>query len=320
MTERTTPLSQSPTLRTAIRLHNLLACPKCHGELVADGDDTLICLRDGFQFEREDGIWRFLPRPMARRAAEHIAAFETLLAHVDTPPPTPAQLRALPTVSRNHPEAARWRRRERSLRTLTRHVLADMPPSPVTLDLGAGTGWLAHQLAGEGHDVVAIDLMLDQRHGLGAWTAFGPTYLPVWASFDYIPLARHCADLAIFNGSLHYSADIIGSLRAALRHLKPDGRLVIMETPLFHRGRTGQLMMAERAAHFRHTYGLDMPPHEGYLTHDRLVWMAARLNLQWRVWQPPAGWWARMRPWVARLRGLPAPPTLPVIVGRRARR
>jgi predicted RNA methylase len=36
------------------------------------------------------------------------------------------------------------------------------------LDLGAGTGWMSYRLALRGHHPVAVDLLNDDRDGLGA--------------------------------------------------------------------------------------------------------------------------------------------------------
>src|SRR5579859_5371545 len=65
-----------------------------------------------------------------------------------------------------------WRIRARSYDTFVRRAIEPLERQSARslriLDLGAGSGWLAHRLARRGHRVLAVDLLEDPLDGLGA--------------------------------------------------------------------------------------------------------------------------------------------------------
>ena len=130
-------------------------------------------------------------------------------------------------------------------------------------------------------------------------------------------MAHGQADIAIYNASLHYSGDYRATLAEALRALRPDGQIVIMDSPIYSRDASGRQMIAERQAAFERTHGTrsDALPSVGYLTWAMLDDLARELGLRWRAFIPWYGWrWAR-RPWRARLAGKREPSTFAVLVG-----
>src|SRR5438105_237704 len=84
----------------------------------------------------------------------------------------PAYYRALPYRDLSGRYADIWRIRARSYNTFLERVLEPLERARGgrlrILDLGAGSGWLAHRLTQRGHRVVAIDLLEDPLDGLGA--------------------------------------------------------------------------------------------------------------------------------------------------------
>ena len=57
---------------------------------------------------------------------------------------------------------------------------------------------------------------------------------------DDLPFADATADLVVYNASLHYSTDYQRTLAEGLRVLKPGGRLVVIETPIYGTGAAGE--------------------------------------------------------------------------------
>jgi len=165
--------------------------------------------------------------------------------------------------------------------------------------------------------VAAVDLMVNGVDGLGTHHHYDASYLPLQAEFDHLPLADAQADMVIFNGAFHYSVDYGRTLREALRVLRPKGRIVIMDSPLYRDGGSGRQMVREREERFLSQYGFrgDALPHENYLTFERLDEVAAELSLRWRFIQPAYGLRWAIRPWLARLRGHREPATFHLIVG-----
>lgn len=96
-------------------------------------------------------------------------------------------------------------------------------PGATVLDLGAGTGRIAHGLIARGHTVVAVDSALEMlAHVRDAETVCAPIAgLELGRRFDAVLLASH-----LLNGS-----DPSALLDTAARHLTPDGVLVAQLHP-----------------------------------------------------------------------------------------
>lgn len=216
-----------------------------------------------------------------------------------------------------------WRMRARSFETFVDGVLrpleADLAWPLVGLDLGAGNGWLAYRLAQRGHQMLGIDLLVDPLDGLGAVRHYETRFWPVQAAFDHLPLADGAADLAVFNASLHYSPDCAVTLREALRVVRRDGVLVVLDTPWYAEWASGARMVRERQDHFLRAYGFasDALGSEGFLTPARLDALGAELGIGWRVLNAARTWRGGIGRGLTRLRLGRAPAEFPIIVGRR---
>ena len=118
------------------------------------------------------------------------------------------------------------------------------------LDLGAGNCWLSYRLAELRHQPVAVDIFRDPRDGLRAARHYPVGFPTVEADFDGLPFANASFDLVVFNASFHYSADYARTLSEARRCLRPEGRVVILDSPVYKRSEHGEQMRAERQVFF----------------------------------------------------------------------
>ena len=59
----------------------------------------------------------------------------------------------------------------------------------------------------------------------------------------------------MFNASLHYSTDYVRTIGEALRVLRPGGKVVVMDSPIYRRDDSGRQMVAERHADFERRFG-----------------------------------------------------------------
>jgi SAM-dependent methyltransferase len=321
------------------------ACPTCRAGLEAIGPDEWRCPADGSSFRCVDGIWRCLPPERAATFAPFLRDYTSIRDAEGYGYDDLARLQRLPDVDPSEPLAWQWRMRAISFASLRRHVLepiehADdrrrmtderprLDPSSVVLrpssgglrilDLGAGVGWLSNRLAGLGHYPCAIDLNLDPRDGLGAARRYGGDWPCIEAEFDRLPLADGQADLVIYNASLHYSTDYRITLAEALRVLGPGGRIVVLDSPIYRRDRSGRQMIAERQAAFACQHGTrsDALPNVGYLTWAMLRELGRELGLRWRIIRPWYGWSWALRPWRARLARKREPSTFALLVADR---
>jgi SAM-dependent methyltransferase len=301
------------------------------------------------------GIWHFLPEERAAAFATFQSTYQTVRKAEGWGAAETDYYRALPRVASDDPQVTIWRIRERTFGRLIRCVVEPLADrgchSLPVLDVGSGNGWLAYQLARRGHQVAAIDLSIDDRDGLGALIRFADVpsdstdppgeghntsdvarevgsdhrtgwvrVLPLQAEFDRLPIAAGQADLVIFNAALHYSTDYRTTVSEALRVLRADGTLVILDSPVYHDAGSGQQMLLEREALFKSTYGAagSSVRTEGYLTYNRVGELAAALNLQVEIRPTLTRWRSTLRRLKTRFRGQREPAAFPLILLRRA--
>lgn len=274
------------------------ACPECREATTRDGADAVLCGRCGSRFEQRGGVYRFLSARRAEAAAAFARQYRLVREREGYRVESPDYYRALPSVDRRCPRAAEWRVRRESCEQLSRRVLSGVDRGPLrVLDLGAGNGWLSHRLAAAGHRVVAVDRLDDEADGLGACRHYGVRFAAVQADFDALPFEPEQFDVAVYDGSLHYSSDPGATLEEARRVLAPDGALVVMDSPMFFRERDGHAMVVDQLGQLASEHGLRdvVRPGIGFLTFAALELAAARLGMHARFFRSrgPLMWRAR---------------------------
>jgi SAM-dependent methyltransferase len=304
------------------------ACPVCRTSL-GRPVGVARCGSCGREFRQIGGIWHFLPEERAAVFAPFLNGYQTIRAAEGWGASEIEYYRALPRVPEDDPRRAIWRLRERSFEQLLTRIVQPLATGwsrPLKiLDVGSGNGWLADQLARRQHWIAAIDLSIDDRDGLGALPRYseasrhgsaGGQILPLQAEFDCLPLSANQADLVIFNAALHYSTDYRTTVAEALRVLRGDGTLVLLDSPVYHDAASGQQMLREREASFAATYGTAWMRTEavGFLTYDALVELATALDLRLGIWQSLPGWRSILRRLKTRVRGQREPAGFPLIV------
>jgi SAM-dependent methyltransferase len=278
------------------------ACPECReaipasGSSVADGAAGLVCSGCGARFTRANGVYRFLSVRRAEAAEPFQRQYRLVRQREGYRLASPDYYRRLPMVSPDDPHATEWRIRRESLAHLQRHVLPAVRRAPIhVLDLGAGSGWLSHRLAADGHRAVAVDRLDDETDGLGACRHYPVPFAAVQADFDALPFEPFQFDLVVFDGSLHYAPDPATTLTAATRMLTPGGAIAVMDSPMFSSDGDGQAMVAQQLQRLEIDHGLPkaVRPGVGFLTFDTLEAVGRRLGLRPRFLRSrgPLTWW-----------------------------
>jgi SAM-dependent methyltransferase len=218
--------------------------------------------------------------------------------------------RALPFV--NDPQ---WKIRAATFEYFQRHILPATPGR--ILDLGAGNGWLSNRLAELGHTPVAIDIFRDQRDGLEAARHYKTSFARIEAEFDNLPV-KPPFDVAVFNASFHYSADYARTLSEVRRCLQPDGRVVILDSPVYRLPEHGEAMRSERQRLFERQYGFRSEALGSieFLDEPTLGVLSQALNLTWTIHKPWYGVAWHMRPVVARIKHRRPPSRFWILEGR----
>jgi SAM-dependent methyltransferase/uncharacterized protein YbaR (Trm112 family) len=224
---------------------DVLGCPHCQGILQLIGDDRLNCQGCARGFPVRAGV----PALMHTGTATPLDKFshcyrEARLEEGWQPIPEDIALILPYGTPSGHPSLY-WKVRRQSYEALTGWLSKNGPGPQVgpAADLGAGTGWLAYRLARLGYRALALEASLDRAFGLGAsavyHAAMPSRFLPIQGDLDNPPLQREKLGLAIFNASLHYTQNLNRTLRLAVETLRPDGWLVILDTPIARHPRPG---------------------------------------------------------------------------------
>ncbi|MEI9811445.1 MAG: class I SAM-dependent methyltransferase [Acidobacteriota bacterium] len=210
--------------------------------------------------------------------------------------------RSLPFAPADHPLASQWAIRATSYRYFLRYLLP--APGSKILDLGAGNGWLSNRLVELGFAPVAIDIFRDLRDGLDVARYYDTQFPVLEAEFDRLPVASGQFDLAIFNASLHYSSDYGRTLSEARRCLRANGRVLIVDSPIYKVTAHGEAMRAERQRLFELQYGFRSEALGSieFLDEPMLQQLARELKLRWTIHKPWYGFAWHARPLIAKLK------------------
>ena len=236
-------------------------------------------------------------------------------------------LRTLPYLRRG-PLAAQWAVRARTFdafkTTVLRPFQKHLGRALHVLDLGAGNCWLGWRAARDGHSSFCMDVRDDDIDGLGAASPY-VNELPqnlhrIAGSFETLPLADACIDLAVFNASLHYALDLSSTLGEARRVLRAGGRVAILDSPFYDDESDGYAMVKEKQDNAVRTFGaraatLMSQPFLEFLTRERLTEASRATGFVWRRHRVRYPLWYELRPLRARLRGRRAPSRFDLWVG-----
>jgi SAM-dependent methyltransferase len=300
-----------------------LQCPRCGGWIghlpdTNAEDTTLVCSDCYLKLTSQEGIWRSL---LPERSA-HFSHFTKDDQYISSPEnrANADYYLALPYRDLTVRDSQQWALRSRTFQYIKRTILPTIMPKHGDqlriLDLGAGNGWLSYRLALEGHAPISVDLLTNDRDGLGAAVHYKKQLTKLFprfqAEFNSLPFVEGDFDLVIYNASFHYSENYEMTLAEALRCTRPDGIVLIAETPWYSDETGLQQMLAERreaCAEFD-----DLPNDTfnslEYLTDKRLQHMEASFGIHWQIHTPNYGVQRLMRQVLSRLHGAQEPPQL----------
>lgn len=298
-------------------------CPRCRTGLERTDPQLLTCPKDGLEFRNVDGIWRFLLPESEAHYTRFMKDYETVRNFEERGSKNAAYYHALPYKDLSGRFSADWSIRAGSYNALIKHVITSLQErlqrSLKIFDLGAGNGWLSNRLSIEGNRVFAVDLLVNEQDGLGAWKYYENAFTPLQAEFNHLPIMDGFADAVIFNASFHYSEDYTQTLNEALRILAREGSVVVMDTPVYRRSTSGEKMVEERKADFMRRYGFasDSLQSENFLTYTRMRDLSKSLGVRWRHIRPFYGLRWMLRPLFAFLRRRREPAQFGLWVGTR---
>jgi ubiquinone/menaquinone biosynthesis C-methylase UbiE len=296
-----------------------LVCPTCRGAAgMLNGTATtwFTCSVCGRQMPYRDGILCALTPERSEYFEPFLRDYSAIRSAEGRGSDDPAFYRSLPFQDVTQKNGWQWQIRAKTYEYLTSQLL---PADAMDIaDLGAGNCWLSYRLRELGRNPVAVDLSTDAQDGLGAARHYPHPFPLVQAEFDQLPFADRQFDLVIFNASLHYSTDYRRTLVAALRCLRPGGKLMVLDSPLYKLAEHGEQMRAEKHRQFQAQYGFasDALPSQEYLHEMLLAELSRDLRVRWTIHQPWYGWKWHLRPWKARLKRLRPPSRFCILVAQ----
>jgi SAM-dependent methyltransferase len=291
-----------------------LRCPGCFcsiGHLKQAEAAVLDCSACGLRLACEQGIWKALSPNRVARYSQFINDYESIRASEGRGSAESDYYLALPYGDLSGLLSSQWAIRARTFRYIERNILprvASLTGRLRILDLGAGNCWMSYRLQSQGHTPVAVDLLTNDRDGLGAAShyteALGSLFPRVQAELDNLPFADSQFDVAIFNASFHYSENYKKTLAEALRCVRKGGLVLIADSPWYGDEWSGLRMLEERRAFFVEQYGFPSDALQSleFLTDQRLAAMEGRFAIRFHTHAPYYGMRWHARPWVARLR------------------
>jgi SAM-dependent methyltransferase len=276
-------------------------------------EDKAICAICNSTMFQIDGIWRAIQPCRADLLAGPLSSYEAVRKAEGRWSDDASFYLSLPWNDTTGIFREQWRIRARSFQFLSKKLLPFCMKMLERkhlriLDIGSGNCWMSYRLSLLGHLPVAIDLSVSPLDGLGAakhyWAALRSSFPRFQAEMDRLPFTAGQFDMAIFNASFHYAQDYGITLQETLRVLRPDGAILIVDSPTYRRKADGEAMKREKADEFmrRHgTNGGNMGGQE-YLTPGRLARLE-RIGIRWRRYSLWRGWRWAMRPILARIAG-----------------
>jgi SAM-dependent methyltransferase len=309
-----------------------LRCPACCTKLsetplhaLTNSCSGLRCPRCSFELRLEAGIWNALLPERQAYYSKFVREYEIVRDREGWGSDAASFYLALPHKDLSNRNTWVWKIRSRSFLYIQREILPDLERSGnrplVILDLGAGNGWLSYRLSLGGHFPIAVDLLTNDRDGLGAAAHYSkklPKLFPRFcAELDRLPFGDACCDCVLFNASFHYSEHYSRTVGEAVRCLRPGGTILIADSPWYSKEEFGQRMVQERRKDFKERFGFSSAglTSLGYLVDDRLEALAAQFGIRWTVHRPWYGLSWALRPWVAKLKGKREPSEFRIYTG-----
>ena len=165
--------------------------------------------------------------------------------------------------------------------------------------------------------MIALDINLDPLDGLGVLSRMQASdranITPVRAEFDYLPFPPSSVDIIVFNASLHYSRDILQTVRKSMALLREHGVLYIFDSPIYRNAESGKMMIQERREKLQKQYKITIADEfaGNFLTFDVLDQIQSNYRIEYLT--PNYGFTWKVRPLIAAALKRREPATFKVI-------
>ncbi|WP_039446379.1 class I SAM-dependent methyltransferase [Xanthomonas vasicola] len=214
---------------------------------------------------------------------------------------TDAQVRSLPRPSGKLGATLEWRARALSSSLLMQHLQTRANEGAI-LELGCGNGWLSRLLAQSlQRDVCGIDVNRTELTQAARVFGHEERLSFVAADIQTVSLPRDVFDVIVLPACVQYFADPAALIVRLLAHLREEGELHILDSPLYATPQRGQESAARSLRYFTELGVSELAAHyhqHTYATFDRFAvqWLfdprrlSARARQVLRLPQPHFPW------------------------------
>ena len=292
-------------------------CPSCKNNLITQRQGWL-CTQEDILFEIENAIPSFI-LPSRKSAVERfLLTYQETRRREGWGNTDVEYYCALPYHDQSGNHKRLWRTRSRTFDCFIEHLQTRRVNSHRRiLDIGAGDGWISFQLAKRGFEMIALDINMDPLDGLGVLSRMQASdranITPVRAEFDYLPFPPSSVDIIVFNASLHYSRDILQTLRKSMVLLREHGVLYTLDSPIYRNAESGKMMIQERREKLQEQYSITIGDEfaGNFLTFGLLDQIQPNYHIEYLT--PHYGFTWKVRPLIAAILKRREPATFKVI-------
>jgi ubiquinone/menaquinone biosynthesis C-methylase UbiE/8-oxo-dGTP pyrophosphatase MutT (NUDIX family)/uncharacterized protein YbaR (Trm112 family) len=296
----------------------VLRCPQCRGhfEITAGRrSPTLRCLECFTEYAVVDGIPRLVISSRAKAMEKFCEKYNALRLREGWASDIPEFYLHLPFRDFSGRHAQEWQMRAQSFRLVQNWLAREISNRELrVLDAGAGSGWMSRCLA-ESHEVVAIDVNAGP-HGLAALSSAQRHFMAVQAELDRPPFASNSFDVVIVNASLHYTRSVEQFFEQIQRVLRPDGKLIVMDSPTYPTREAAQAAHERSRAYYAQMGVPELAENYGGLPEALFAEQKGfRFTRVRRDFSSPA----LVKKWLREKFGQPAAARFPIWIGERLR-
>ncbi|OQP77129.1 methyltransferase [Xanthomonas phaseoli pv. syngonii LMG 9055] len=202
---------------------------------------------------------------------------------------TDAQVRSLPRPGGKLAATLEWRVRALSSSLLVQHLGTHAGEGAI-LELGCGNGWLSHLLAQSlQREVCGIDVNRTELTQAARVFGHAASLSFIAGDIQTVALPREVFDIIVLPACVQYFADPGTLIERLLAHLREDGELHILDSPLYATPQRGQESAARSLRYFTELGVPELAAHYHQHTYATLD----RFAVQWLF--DPRRWSARAR-------------------------
>ena len=152
---------------------------------------------------------------------------------------TDEELVALPEIDGTHPHHGEWQMRKQSMQRLVTYLQKKQQPLKI-LEVGCGNGWLSHRLSAiPASKVIGADINFTEIQQAAGIFQHIPNLHFIYGAIDADTFEEKQFDVIVFAASIQYFPSLHGIISRAMKLLRPNGEIHILDSHFYSREELG---------------------------------------------------------------------------------